>query len=44
MHKPMDEHWVVVKRILGYLKGTLHHGLVLRATLDRHMFAYCDAG
>lgn len=44
MHSPMEEHWVAVKRILRYLKGTLHHGLILRATNDQHLFAYCDAG
>ena len=27
MANPLDSYWVVVKRILGYLKGTMFHGL-----------------
>jgi len=27
MAKPLNSHWVVVKRILRYFKGTLFHGL-----------------
>lgn len=29
MAYPLETHWVVVKRILRYLKGTLGHGLHL---------------
>jgi hypothetical protein len=27
MHDPRDQHLTLVKRVLQYLKGTLHHGL-----------------
>lgn len=30
MSKPLDSYWIVVKRILRYLKGTISHGLHLR--------------
>ncbi|KAJ0074720.1 hypothetical protein Patl1_34791 [Pistacia atlantica] len=33
MHQPTNEHWVLVKRILRYLCGTLDKGLLL----------YCDS-
>ena len=37
-------HWKVVKRILRYLKGTLHHGLHLRKSYYTLVLeAFCDA-
>jgi hypothetical protein len=38
MHSPTDAHWNGVKRILRYLKGTLSHGLHIRArsSFDLH--------
>ncbi|GAU41870.1 hypothetical protein TSUD_366180 [Trifolium subterraneum] len=31
LSNPLDDHWKAVKRILRYLSGTLHHGLLLQA-------------
>ena len=30
MQNPIEEQWKVMKRILRYLQGTLHHGLHLK--------------
>jgi hypothetical protein len=40
---PIDVHWQAVKRILRYVKGTLHHGLLLRHSPQLCLNAYCDA-
>ena len=42
MSKPSEEHWVGVKRILRYLKGTLNHGLCFRSDTDT-LSGYSDA-
>jgi len=46
MSQPLESHWVAVKRILRYLKGTLNYGLKLfpapiHKPLPLHVF--CDA-
>jgi histone deacetylase 1/2 len=46
MSHPLEVHWVAVKRILRYLKGTLHHGLHLSPAAPSHLpslKAFCDA-
>jgi histone deacetylase 1/2 len=46
MSQPLDSHWKAVKRILRYLKGTMHHGLLLNPATTGPPFslhAYSDA-
>nr|KYP72472.1 hypothetical protein KK1_005061 [Cajanus cajan] len=37
MHNPLDVDWKATKRLLWYLKGTLHHGVHYKIN------AYCDS-
>jgi histone deacetylase 1/2 len=46
MANPLDSHWKAVKRILRYLKGTMHHGLLISPSNTGPPFslrAYSDA-
>lgn len=45
MSDPLDTHWVAVKRILRYLKGTIGWGIVLKPTTISpiSLSAYSDA-
>lgn len=46
MANPLEPHWKAVKRILRYLKGSLHHGLLIQpAQQDAKLTlrAYCDS-
>jgi hypothetical protein len=42
MHSRINEHWDAVKRILRYLKGTLHFGLQLHSRSALTLHAYSD--
>jgi hypothetical protein len=42
MHDPREPHLAALKRILRYVRGTLHLGLVLRPT-TQHELVYSDA-
>ena len=43
MHQPTNYHWLVVKRILRYLKGSLSHGIFLSAALYLSLSAFADS-
>lgn len=43
---PLEDHWKAVKRILRYLQGTIHHGLLIKpASLNEPLAltSFCDA-
>ncbi|KAL9997723.1 putative RNA-directed DNA polymerase [Helianthus debilis subsp. tardiflorus] len=46
MHAPTERHWQALKRVLRYLKGTIHHGLFLNrgSRLDLEAFTDSDWG
>nr|CAD1837078.1 unnamed protein product [Ananas comosus var. bracteatus] len=43
MHQPSKVHWMAVKRILRYLKGTITHGLLLRPGASHTLHGFSDA-
>ncbi|XP_022847687.1 uncharacterized protein LOC111370233 [Olea europaea var. sylvestris] len=44
LHAPTDDHFLVVKRIFHYVKGTIHYGLHFRpSTSPGALVAYSDA-
>ena len=43
MHDPRELHLVALKRILRYIRGALHMGLLLRPTSTTELIAYSDA-
>ena len=43
MHDPRDPHLALVKRIIRYLKGTLHLGLHINTSSPTSLIAYSDA-
>ncbi|KAK9078942.1 hypothetical protein SSX86_003001 [Deinandra increscens subsp. villosa] len=43
LQNPTDRHWIAVKRILRYLKGTITHGLCIRRSRNLTLHAYADA-
>ena len=43
MHQPTLAHWLSVKRILCYLRGTLHDGLLLNSSPQLTIEGFIDA-
>jgi len=43
MHDPRDPHLAALKRILRYVRGTLHLGLLLRPCAQTDLVVYSDA-
>lgn len=43
LHAPTDDHFLVVKRILRYVKGTIHFGLKIVPRSDYSVVGYLDA-
>ncbi|XP_043698868.1 uncharacterized mitochondrial protein AtMg00810-like [Telopea speciosissima] len=43
MHNPTLDHWMTVKRILCYIKGTTSHGIVIRPISKFELTAFTDA-
>ena len=43
MHSPTLLHWQAVKRILRYLRGTIHDGLTIHGSSNCGLIAYSDA-
>jgi histone deacetylase 1/2 len=46
LSSPLEEHWKAVKRILRYLQGTIHHGLLIKPAPTYEplsLTGFCDA-
>jgi Reverse transcriptase (RNA-dependent DNA polymerase) len=43
MHAPTTAHWMAVKRILRYLKGTVAHGLAIQLSSSPTINAFADS-
>ncbi|XP_019198962.1 PREDICTED: uncharacterized protein LOC109192715 [Ipomoea nil] len=43
MHSPTTEHWVLLKRVLRYVKGTQDLGLRLTPSASSDLHAYSDS-
>ncbi|GKD40925.1 transposable element [Tanacetum coccineum] len=43
MHSPRQTHWQALKRVLRYLKGTIHHGLFLNRNSSLTLSAFSDS-
>ncbi|CAA7042096.1 unnamed protein product [Microthlaspi erraticum] len=43
MHRPTNEHWKAVKRVLRYLSGTKSHDIFLHANNKPDLHAFTDA-
>jgi hypothetical protein len=43
MEKPLESHWNVAKKVLRYLKGTLHYGIKYTDKSDVELTSYSDS-
>lgn len=46
LSNPLEDHWKAVKRILRYLSGTLHYGLLIQPASKQQplsLLGFCDA-
>lgn len=41
---PMDIHWLTAKRVLRYLSGTAHHGILLHKYDIVDIVGFCNVG
>lgn len=44
MHSPSEIHWQSLKRVLRYLKGTIHHGLFLKRRSSIYLTTFSYSG
>ncbi|XP_019166913.1 PREDICTED: uncharacterized protein LOC109162684 [Ipomoea nil] len=42
MHSPTMAHWMMFKRVLRYIRGTLHYGLLLHKSSSDVLHAFTD--
>ncbi|GBP91136.1 Copia protein [Eumeta japonica] len=42
-NQPTNEHWVALKRVMRYLKGTMNMKLVYKRNVDEKISGYCDS-
>ncbi|XP_019177892.1 PREDICTED: uncharacterized protein LOC109173091 [Ipomoea nil] len=43
MHSPTTEHWAMLKRVLRYVKGTLHFGIFIRPSSFVAVHTFSDS-
>ncbi|XP_031116683.1 uncharacterized protein LOC116020343 [Ipomoea triloba] len=43
MHAPTTAHWCMLKRVIRYVKGTLHYGLHVTKSLSSELHAFLDS-
>ena len=43
MKQPSKEHWMGVKRVLRYLKGTENYGIIYSSNKEKDLIGYCDS-